>query len=294
VRAAVDARVTGTFAMRARVTTAVDVPGEHVGQALLRRWLVSPSGCAGPVCKTLSIDRERSDRLYSTVVLARTGPGEFAGSGSFYAALLCNGRRYARGSKVGYRITLTVARTTAIGHVVFAQAISATYLNRSRTDSTPCPVPPSHDAGVYTGSVIAGLPTAPAAAFVVALNPITGAAIFTDRSSPGTGGGPITQWFWDFGDPTASAGGGSTLQNPTHVYVKPGQYPVTLVVVDAAGLVGETTVVVTAPGSVLGRLLGAAAAPASPARSRAPPPAGRPAGGPDESRRTGNTGVPRS
>ena len=44
---------------------------------------------------------------------------------------------------------------------------------------------------------------------------------FTDLST----GGPITQWFWDFGD-----GGTSTLQNPIHNYGDTGKFDVILVV----------------------------------------------------------------
>jgi gliding motility-associated-like protein len=41
---------------------------------------------------------------------------------------------------------------------------------------------------------------------------------------------PITDWFWDFGD-----GSTSTLQNPSHFYAAPGQYTVTLGVVNTLG-----------------------------------------------------------
>ena len=45
---------------------------------------------------------------------------------------------------------------------------------------------------------------------------------FTDQST-----GPVTPWFWDFGN-----GNTSTLQNPAAVYVNPGQYTVSLTVTD--------------------------------------------------------------
>lgn len=50
-------------------------------------------------------------------------------------------------------------------------------------------------------------------------NPDTGSTVqFTDLTSG------ATDWYWDFGDNTTS-----NLQNPTHVYVAPGEYTVTLV-----------------------------------------------------------------
>jgi PKD repeat protein len=54
---------------------------------------------------------------------------------------------------------------------------------------------------------------------------------FADLSAAGVGT-TITNWFWDFGDATAS-----TLQNPTHVYTTAGTYNVCLVIVgtNAAG-----------------------------------------------------------
>ena len=53
-------------------------------------------------------------------------------------------------------------------------------------------------------------------------------ASFTDTSDPS--GSAITGWSWDFGD-----GGGSTAQNPTHVYAVPGTYSVSLTVTNALG-----------------------------------------------------------
>jgi len=49
---------------------------------------------------------------------------------------------------------------------------------------------------------------------------------FTDLTQSAT---PIGSWLWDFGD-----GNTSTLQNPTHTYTLPGDYTVTLVIVNAA------------------------------------------------------------
>lgn len=54
---------------------------------------------------------------------------------------------------------------------------------------------------------------------------------FTDLST-----GPVTTWFWDFGN-----GNTSTLQNPAAVYVTPGTYTVTLTVTDG-GVQNDTEV----------------------------------------------------
>ncbi len=48
---------------------------------------------------------------------------------------------------------------------------------------------------------------------------------FSDRSNPGTGA--IVSWSWDFGDNNTSE-----EQNPTHIYENPGNYTVSLTVID--------------------------------------------------------------
>lgn len=53
---------------------------------------------------------------------------------------------------------------------------------------------------------------------------------FDDQSV--LGGAPITSWIWDFGDGTIDNSGNP---NPTHTYVSPGTFPVSLQVVDSNG-----------------------------------------------------------
>jgi PKD repeat protein len=70
--------------------------------------------------------------------------------------------------------------------------------------------------------------TKPNASFTA--NPTSGASpltvVFADTST--SGHDPITYWLWDFGD-----GDTSTDQHPTHVYIQPGTYTVTLTITDA-------------------------------------------------------------
>ncbi len=70
----------------------------------------------------------------------------------------------------------------------------------------------------------------PRAAFSVsASQTVAGQPIaFTDESVDDDG--TVRQWLWDFGDGTVSE-----EQNPTHAYAEPGQYVVSLTVVDDAG-----------------------------------------------------------
>jgi len=58
---------------------------------------------------------------------------------------------------------------------------------------------------------------------------------FTDNSSPS-----IQSWQWNFGDPSSTSNT-STLQNPSHTFVSPGTYSVTLSVVTTDGCQGTFT-----------------------------------------------------
>jgi len=60
------------------------------------------------------------------------------------------------------------------------------------------------------------------------INQCVGVAVsFTDASLP-NGGGIITSWLWDFGDPGSGANNTSTSQNPTHIFSSSGIHAVTL------------------------------------------------------------------
>jgi hypothetical protein len=246
--AGVDARVTGTFTMRARVTTAVNVLGEHVGQRLTRRWVIVARGCNGSVCETLKLRRQRGDNRHSKITLHRTGPGRYRGRGAFYAALSCYGKVYRHGSRVPYRITLTVAATTEVGGVTFARRITARYDNPSRANGTRCPLGPSHDAARYRGRLTTALPAAPVASFSVSIDGSTDVASFINLSHKVRHGSGLVSQLWNFGDTASGAADVSTLANPEHQYSAPGTYVVTLTETDAKGLASTTTETVTAPG----------------------------------------------
>ncbi len=52
---------------------------------------------------------------------------------------------------------------------------------------------------------------------------------FTDLSQT-NGGGNITGWYWNFGDPLSGINNTSVLQNPSHTYAQPGTYQISLIV----------------------------------------------------------------
>jgi hypothetical protein len=157
-----NARVGGTFVMHGVVTVAVDVRGERRGEQVTRRWIVRARGCrGGSVCDQLLLTRNRGPVIGSFVVLRRIGRGHYRGTGAFWTALRCLGHTYRLGSRAPYTITLAVARRRLIGSVWYATALSATYANLSRSDSTRCPLGPAHDAARYRGRLRSRLPRPP-------------------------------------------------------------------------------------------------------------------------------------
>ncbi len=247
--AAIDARPTGTFAMLAYVTSAMNVPGEHVGQSLRRRWALSPESCAESVCEALNLDRERSAGVTELLALRRVAVGTYTGTGSFYVPLRCKNRTYTHGSRAPYRITLTIRSAVTVQDIGFARTITAAYQNSTRSDSTPCVLDPSHDAARYSGSASSAVPTPPVAGFSTQLNGATDNAAFTDTSAPAADGAPIVSTQWSFGDPASGASDNSTEPSPSHNFSGPGVYTVTLTVTDADGLIATSTqqIVVSGP-----------------------------------------------
>ncbi len=242
-----DARINATYLMHGRIVTAVRVRGEHRGQSITRRWTFAGSGCAGSLCRRLSLRRQRSAHRFDRLTLSRVGIGSYVGSGRFSSALRCRGRVYPHGLVVPYTIRVHVTQVVRIEGIAFAGRLSAAYTNRRRIDRTRCPLGPSHDAAQYIG-VAAPLPSPPAAAFLVSTHPADDSATFADTSTPGAGGARIISRVWRFGDPASGVGNTSTASPANHAFSAPGTYQVTLTVTDANGLSATTTRAVTAPG----------------------------------------------
>ncbi|MEI7490201.1 MAG: PKD domain-containing protein [Bacteroidota bacterium] len=67
---------------------------------------------------------------------------------------------------------------------------------------------------------------------------------FNDNSQP-NGGGTITQWNWNFGDPGSGGNNNSTQQNPVHNFSASGVFKVRLTVANADGCIGKDSMMVT-------------------------------------------------
>jgi hypothetical protein len=147
------ARLQGTFRLAGRITVAVNVFGERLGQPITRFWTFTPQCPSGP-CRSVLLTRRRARRTDRLLLIERS-PGHYTGRGRFYAPLRCSGRIYRPGEVAPYMISVrvTTAIVSADGTVV-AGRISATYTNPRRTNLTPCVEPPSHDAATYHGHII--------------------------------------------------------------------------------------------------------------------------------------------
>src|ERR1700757_2201875 len=73
----------GAFQMSGTVTVAQNVRGERVGQVVARTWTFTPQ-CQSAPCATVRLVRARANGA-DTLILARTRPDRYSGSGIFYA-----------------------------------------------------------------------------------------------------------------------------------------------------------------------------------------------------------------
>jgi hypothetical protein len=148
-----EARLEGPFQLAGHVTVARHVRGEHVGQIVQRTWMFAPL-CATGACAQVRLVRARATGTDS-LILTRTAPGHYAGSGRFFAPLKCAGRVYAAGEEIPFQIKVRItATTTAADGTNVASAISATYVNKSRLNLTRCVIVLGHDSARYRGTAV--------------------------------------------------------------------------------------------------------------------------------------------
>ena len=149
-----EARLEGTFQLTGRVTAAHDVRGEHVGEVVQRTWTFTPLCVTGP-CAQVRLVRGRAAGTDS-LILSQTAPGHYAGSGRFFTPLKCAGKVYGAGEEVPFKVNVQItATTTATDGTTVASAISATYVNKSRLNLTPCVIVLGHDSARYHGPAVA-------------------------------------------------------------------------------------------------------------------------------------------
>jgi hypothetical protein len=161
--AAAHIRLAGEFVMTGRVTAAHAVPGEHVGEQVVRGWeFVAP--CPAGQCRTEQLVRSRSTGGDKTVLHRRTGVfSQWTGKGSFFAPLKCGSRIYHLGERVFFKITVRITGAAVVDGVSVATSVKASYESYRRTNRTRCVGALGHDAAVYSGKLVmpASVPPAP-------------------------------------------------------------------------------------------------------------------------------------
>lgn len=140
------ASLEGYFLLTGRVTSAVNVVGERVGQILRRSWAFIPL-CSSGVCPEVELIR-RGGRG-GTLTLVRKAPALYTGTGSFSAAVSCAGRRFPRGQTVGFSITVRILAAALGPTGPVATSIRATYTNPVRINHTPCVAIPGREGATY-------------------------------------------------------------------------------------------------------------------------------------------------
>ncbi len=148
-------RLQGRFQLAGHVTDATRVKGERKGQNFQRVWVFDPTCAQGP-CATVKLSRARSGGV-DHLTLRRSGssPDLFTGTGRFYAPLQCGSRRYTKGASVPFTIGVRIDGVSRVNGVLYASHVHASYVNRSRSNLTPCVAFLGHDAATYHGHLVA-------------------------------------------------------------------------------------------------------------------------------------------
>lgn len=92
----------------------------------------------------------------------------------------------------------------------------------------------SNGCQASTTQVIHVQPT-PLANFTFPANNCAQSAVQFTNTSLTNGGGPITNWYWNFGDPLSGNNNVSYIEHPAHLYNTAGTYDVMLVVTNGSG-----------------------------------------------------------
>ena len=147
-----NASLEGYFLLAGRITTAVNIPGEHAGQRLRRSWLFLPV-CAAGACANVTLIR--TGGRGGTIVLHRTAPALYQGEGSFLAPVRCGHRVFRSGATVPFTIAVRILSTQLAGGAgdgatrLVASTIRATYTNPLRVNHSPCVAVSAREAATY-------------------------------------------------------------------------------------------------------------------------------------------------
>jgi hypothetical protein len=150
------ARLEGFFELSGTITNALNVPGEHTGKPVRRKWAFIEL-CRAGACPNVKLVRGRTGGI-DVLILRRHSPAFYAGGGTYYAPERCNGRRYRKGELVSFRITVRVTAAVRDGTAIVATRLRAFYNSSSRRGLTRCVSVGAHDAARYLGTSLVQTP----------------------------------------------------------------------------------------------------------------------------------------
>jgi|GEM_PF-454396 len=143
----------------------------------------------------------------------------------------------------GSEVTFTDYSTTGHGYVVYRvwnfgdgpddpKTFSATTTHTYATGGTYNVTLTVHtsDSCVESNTIPIQIQYSPFADFYNSNTLCQGMTVQFNNSSSQNGGSPITSWLWNFGDLPSGSLNTSTAPNPTHTFVSPGPYIITLTV----------------------------------------------------------------
>ncbi len=235
------------------VTVNLDATESFEPPPATKTW-TTPADCSGGVIGLAGPD-------------VATGPRTFKGDGNYYGMqsatvsmrkVVCSFGYSARTFKTA--VMHEIGHTLGLGHPdddgsdahkpvesLHSTTTSSQWANAVMHSVIPAAkpeAPQTDDAQAivyYYGTAAGG--ALPVANFTASASPTVGVPVaFTDKST-----GSPTGWNWDFGDPDPGTIG-ATTQNPTHTFLQPRTYTVTLSAGNANGTNAITKQITVAPG----------------------------------------------
>lgn len=147
------ARLSGAYRVTGSITKAVEVPGEYVGEPLVRTWRFTSACASGPCAKVALSRSQGSGRPNLRITLTRRSSSLYAGTAYFWAPLQCGSTVYPYGEAVYYNISVRITAAAISGAQTLATSIRANYASTTRVNETTCMgLPGQADAAHYNGT----------------------------------------------------------------------------------------------------------------------------------------------
>jgi hypothetical protein len=228
-----DGVVAGRWTLQFKTISNAGFRNPRVGSSRTRVWIFEQR-CHDGACRLVA--RRETNGGFATVRVVRRGA-------TFVATWRTRGRCRRGEATFPYRerISFVVTESRAVGGARFATRLRGRLVGSSPKGG--CMPRAARAEDVITGERN-DVPHAPQVEFAtsplraVARSPVQ----FVDASQADA---TIVAWAWDFGDPQAGPANASTDRQPTHTYVVPGSYLVTLTVIDDQGLTASVSQAIT-------------------------------------------------